>query len=86
MSVKSGDVISLLRAIRAFYERRAIPHQTQLRKELIRITVADYPDVKHYIAALELIFNKLAALGDVIPDQVRRFHLLKGSQTSIIRS
>ena len=30
MSVKSGDVISLLRAIRAFYERRAIPHQTQL--------------------------------------------------------
>ena len=63
MSVKGGDVLSLLRAIRSFYERRAIPHQTQLRKELIRISVSDYPDVKHYIAALELIFNKLAALG-----------------------
>ena len=78
MSVKGGDVLSLLRAIRSFYERRAIPHQTQLRKELIRISVSDYPDVKHYIAALELIFNKLAALGDVIPDQVRRFHLIEG--------
>ena len=49
-----------------------------VRKDLIRISVADYPDVKHYIAALELIFNKLAALGDVIPDQVRRFHLIEG--------
>ena len=78
MSVKGGDVLSLLCAIRSFYERRAIPHQTQLRKELIRISVSDYPDVKHYIAALELIFNKLAALGDVIPDQVRRFHLIEG--------
>ena len=67
----------LLRAVRSFYERRAIPHQTQLRKELNRISVSDYPDVKHYIAALELIFNKLAALGDVIPDQVRRFHLIE---------
>ena len=78
MSVKGGDVIALLRAVRSFYERRAIPHQTQLRKELNRISVSDYPDVKHYIAALELIFNKLAALGDVIPDQVRRFHLMEG--------
>ena len=78
MSVKPGDVLSLLRAVRAFYERRAIPHQTQLRKELIRISISDYPDVKHYIAALELIFNKLAALGDVISDQVRRFHLIEG--------
>ena len=78
MSVRGGDVLALLRAVRAFYERRAIPHQTQLRKDLIRISVADYPDVKHYIAALELIFNKLAALGDVIPDQVRRFHLIEG--------
>ena len=34
--------------------------------------------MKHYIAALELLFNKLAALGDVIPDQVRRFHLIEG--------
>ena len=78
MSVKGGDVLALLRAVRSFYERRAIPHQTQLRKELNRISVSDYPDVKHYIAALELIFNKLAALGDVIPDQVRRFHLIEG--------
>ena len=78
MSVKGGDVLSLLRAVRSFYERRAIPHQTHLRRELIKISVTDYPDVKHYIAALELIFNKLAALGDVIPDQVRRFHLIEG--------
>ena len=78
MSVRGGDVLALLRAVRAFYERRAIPHQTQLRKDLIRISVADYPDVKHYIAALGLIFNKLAALGDIIPDQVRRFHLIEG--------
>ena len=78
MSVKKGDVLSLLRAVRSFYERRAIPHQTQLRKELIKISVSDYPDVKHYIAALELIFNKLAALDDVVPDQVRRFHLIEG--------
>ena len=32
----------------------------------------------NYIAALELLFNKLAALGDVISDQVRRFHLIEG--------
>ena len=31
MSVPSGDVLALLRAIRSFYERRAIPHQTQFR-------------------------------------------------------
>ena len=78
MSVQSGDVLALLRAVRAFYERRVIPHQTQLRKELIRITVTDCPDVKHYVAALEHIFNKLAALGDVFTDQVKRFHLIEG--------
>ena len=37
MSVKGGDVIALLRAVRSFYERRAIPHQTQLRSLCVRL-------------------------------------------------
>ena len=78
MSVNSGDVIALLRSLRTFYERRAVPLLTQLRKDLIRVNISDYPDFKHYTAALELIFAKLAALGDNVSDNVRRFHLLEG--------
>ena len=86
MSVRSGDVLALLRAVRTFYERRAIPHQTQLRKDLISISITDYPDVKHYIAALEVIFNKLAALGDVIRIKCVDFTLSKVSPTNTLRS
>ena len=45
---------------------------------MIRINISDYPDFKHYTSALELIFTKLAALGDNVSDNVRRFHLLEG--------
>ena len=75
MSVASGDVLALLRSLRAFYERRAVPLLTQLRKDLIKVNISDYPDFKHYVAALELIFSKLAAPGDIVTDNVRRFHL-----------
>ena len=78
MAIKPGDVLALLRSLRAFYERRAVPLLTQLRKDLIRINISDYPDFKHYTSALELIFTKLAALGDNVSDNVRRFHLLEG--------
>ena len=78
MSLRTGDVLALLRSLRSFYERRSIPVQTQLRKDLIKMTLSDYPDWKHYVAAMDVIFTKLAALGELVPDQVKRFHLLEG--------
>ena len=78
MSLRTGDVLALLRSLRSFYERRSIPFQTQLRKDLIKMALSDYPDWKHYVAAMDVIFTKLAALGELVPDQVKRFHLLEG--------
>ena len=42
------------------------------------MALSDYPDWKHYVAAMDVIFTKLAALGELVPDQVKRFHLLEG--------
>ena len=78
MAERTGDVLALLRSLRSFYERRSIPVQTQLRKDLIKMTLAEFPDWKHYVATLDTIFTKLAALGEIVPDQVKRFHLLEG--------
>ena len=44
----------------------------------MKLSLAEFPDWKNYVAALDTIFTKLAALGEVIPDQVKRFHLLEG--------
>ena len=78
MSLRTGDVLALLRSLRAFYGRRAVPLLTQLRKDLIKTSLSDFPEWKHYVSALDIIFMKLAALGEVVPDQVKRFHLLEG--------
>ena len=78
MALRSGDVLGLLRSVRSFYERRSVTLQTQLRKDLIRTVISDFSDLRHYVSALDLIFTKLAALGDFVPDHVRRFHLLEG--------
>ena len=78
MALRTGDVLALLRSLRSFYERRSVPVQTQLRKDLIKMTLAEFADWKHYVTALDTIFAKLAALGDIVPDQVKRFHLLEG--------
>ena len=91
MALRSGDVLGLLRSVRSFYERRSVTLQTQLRKDLIRTVISDFSDLRHYVSALDLIFTKLAALGDFVPDQVQRFHLLEGltdeyHSTSIISS
>ena len=66
MSLRTGDVLALLRSLRSFYERRSIPFQTQLRKDLIKMALFDYPDWKHYVAAMDVIFTKLAALGELV--------------------
>ena len=59
MSLRTGDVLALLRSLRAFYERRSVPFQTQLRKDLLKMTLSDYPDWKRYVAAMDIIFTKL---------------------------
>ena len=77
-SVRSGDVVAFLRSLRSFYERRSVSQLTQLRRDLNKINISDYPTLKHYVAGLDSIFTRLSSLGDVVADDVKRFYLIEG--------
>ena len=40
--------------------------------------MADHPDLKTYVAALETIFARLAKIGHVVTDADKRYHLMEG--------
>ena len=49
LALRTGDVLALLRALRSFYERRSVSVQTQLRKDLMKLSLAEFPDWKNML-------------------------------------
>ena len=78
LSIPTGDVKALLRSLRTYFEASSVPHQHRLLTLLRKTNMADYPDLKAYVAQLETIFARLAKIGHVVTDADKRYHLMEG--------
>ena len=77
-SVEPGDSLGLLRILRANYERKSTPFRHQLLSDMASTALADFVDVRQYVAALDVFFTKLSKLNHVIADRDKLYHLLNG--------
>ena len=78
MSIEPGDVLGLLRSMRANFERKSIPFRHQLLADLAKTNLSDFSGVRQYVAALDTFFSRLAKLGHVVPDRDKLYHLTQG--------
>lgn len=78
LSICPGDVKTLLRTIRIFYESSTINEQHSILAKLSTTIMADFPDLKSYVASLDANFSRLAKMGNPQKDDTKRFFLLKG--------
>ena len=78
MSIEPGDVLGLLRSMRANFERKSIPFRHQLLADLAKTNLSDFSGVRQYVAALDTFFSRLAKLGHVVADKDKLYHLTQG--------
>ena len=69
LAITTGDVRALLRSLRVYFESSSVPHQHRLLSLLRKTNMADFPDLKAYVAQLETIFARLAKIGHVVTAQ-----------------
>ena len=77
-TVEPGDLLGLLRILRANYERKSTPFRHQLLSDMANTVQADFVGVRQYVAALDVYFTRLSKLNHVIADRDKLYHLLNG--------
>ena len=86
LSIRPGDVKTLLRTIRNFYESSTINEQHSILTKLSNTNMADFSDLRSYVASLDANFARLAKMGNPQKDDTKRFFLLKGLNAEFERN
>ena len=86
LSIRAGDLKTLLRTIRTFYECNSINEQHSILTKLSNTSMTDFPDLRSYVASLDANFARLAKMGNPQRDDTKRFFLLKGLSAEFERN